>query len=442
MVSSSLSSVAKWCILFSATVMMVSLLPSLVSATQTDELKMKKKKNLKRILTEPTNTGVIPEYSTLVKIIPDYAKGGDEPATDTNVEGMRVMKSSKGKKSKSTKTHKNEKPVPPTCFELPVLKEGIQTYTCDAGDAATNPISAIGYVVSIPAECVDSAASCGVIMDVHGANMNGASQNSNNNMQQLGNDAGYIVIQPWAPIGQLPLELGGSKGGWWFPLLHHDQLLLFFRYAVHAFRADRRRVHITGYSLGGFATWNILCKAPDLICSAAPLEASALDTFWGEGYGTGACFSPPDQQQQANSSSLSQVDIHRSIIFTNGIINPLSWIHNARQQVENVKQAWGLTPAMQSTHSGNSYTMQSWQQPSRNFTYVEHSNVVYLTPDGRSMYNTTGATVDILGGHCVPNDATNLGTDQCSDPETFCCLAEFTWGELVLEFFQNNPCRE
>ena len=33
-------------------------------------------------------------------------------------------------------------------------------------------------------------------------------------------------------------------------------------------------VHVMGYSQGGFASWNLLCLASDVVCSVAPLEAS------------------------------------------------------------------------------------------------------------------------------------------------------------------------
>ena len=162
----------------------------------------------------------------------------------------------------------------PSCDALPVLAEGVKTYTCSAGDPE-NKTQTIAYTVATPASCVASGAACGVVMDVHGFTMTAAEQEQADNFRVLGNGAGYIVVQPTAPE-----DPNGRHD--WYPLVHHDQLLLFLRYAVTAFKADRKRVHIMGYSQGGFASWNILCKAPDLICSAAPLEASALDQ-WGAG---------------------------------------------------------------------------------------------------------------------------------------------------------------
>lgn len=297
-------------------------------------------------------------------------------------------------------------PPSPSCDTLPVLKEGAHIYSCSAGDP--DWWARITYTVSTPATCVRGG--CGVVMDVHGLDMTAAMQEQSDNFQVLGNDAGYIVIQPTAPK-----DMWGIHA--WSPLVHFDQLLLFFRYAVATFKADLKRVHIMGYSEGGFAAWNILCKAPDLICSAAPLEASALD-WWGPGYGTGGCFSWP-----AKGPSIS-----RSILFTNGITDPLSVIANARQQVANVQRAWGLTPSAATLTSGFKFTSQSWQQPSRNFTYLEHD------------YSITNSAADGLKGHCFPTTAADGCKMSWTDPVLQCCGA-FTWARHALAFFQANPCQ-
>ena len=113
------------------------------------------------------------------------------------------------------------------------------TYTCSAGDPEDKKAS-IGYTVSTPAGCAP-AGGCGVVMDVHGFTMTAAQQEQSDNFQILGNSAGYIVIQPTAPE-----DSNGRHD--WFPLIHHEQLLLFLRYAVASFKADRSRVHIMGYS--------------------------------------------------------------------------------------------------------------------------------------------------------------------------------------------------
>ena len=38
------------------------------------------------------------------------------------------------------------------------------------------------------------------------------------------------------------------------------------------YNADRSHIHVTGYSQGAFATWNMLCQHSDTVCSIAPAE--------------------------------------------------------------------------------------------------------------------------------------------------------------------------
>ena len=48
---------------------------------------------------------------------------------------------------------------------------------------------------------------------------------------------------------------------------------------IVAYAVEPSRVHVTGFSQGAFATWNILCLASDVVCSAAPLSSSGLDPW-------------------------------------------------------------------------------------------------------------------------------------------------------------------
>jgi polyhydroxybutyrate depolymerase len=298
-------------------------------------------------------------------------------------------------------------PPAPSCDTLPTLRKGVVTYTCSAADPKDKQ-KTISYTVATPAICVGGG--CGLVMDIHGFTMTAAQQEKSDHFQVLGNAAGYVVIQPTAP------EDSNGKHDW-KPLVHHPQLLIFFRYAAEALKADRRRVHVMGYSQGGFASWNLLCQAPELICSAAPLEASALDQ-WGAGYGTGVCFTPP-----AKGPSTP-----RSILFTNGITDTLSHIDNARKQVANVQKAWGLADGTAHNTSGFKYTSRSWQQPKRNFTYLEHD------------YNITNQFAEQIKGHCFPTTAAD-GCQMSDSHYVFRCCGAFTWARRVLAFFQDNPCR-
>jgi poly(3-hydroxybutyrate) depolymerase len=145
--------------------------------------------------------------------------------------------------------------------EQPVAKAGVQTVRCDAGTPQF-PERRIGYTLAVPEHCALAGGGCGVIMDVHGFTMSAEEQEICDDMRVRGNAAGFIVLQPSAPVNPNS-SLGIPSPDWW-PRYHHPQLIAFLRHTVALFGADRRRVHISGYSQGGFASWNILCLAPDL----------------------------------------------------------------------------------------------------------------------------------------------------------------------------------
>jgi len=104
-----------------------------------------------------------------------------------------------------------------------------------------------------------------------------------------------------------------------------------------------------GFSQGGFATWNLLCLASDVICSAAPLAASGLDA-WGVGYGD-QCFTGSGPQYE------------RSVFYTSGFTDPLAIIVNAARQVENVKNVYGLDGGGVDS-SGSGYSETTWTSES------------------------------------------------------------------------------
>ena len=211
-------------------------------------------------------------------------------------------------------------------------------------------------------------------------------------MRAKGNRAGYIVVQPSAPddAEYVPATQAPSGTPSWVPVLHHAVLIRLLRDIVTLFDADRRKVHVTGFSQGGFASWNILCNAPDLICSAAPLEASGLDQ-WGDeaGYGT-TCFTE------------NGPEIRRSIFFTQGTTDPLSNIDLARAQVSNVKRAYGMMTSSATIRRGTGYTESTWTAGDVNFEYFEHQ------------YNGSPRSYYGIGGHCFQTPACRCSKRHCS----------------------------
>ena len=66
----------------------------------------------------------------------------------------------------------------------------------------------------------------------------------------------FLVLAPQCPEGQ-----------WW----HTPSVLALVRHIAAEEKADLKRIHLTGLSMGGFGTWNAVALAPDLFASAVPI---------------------------------------------------------------------------------------------------------------------------------------------------------------------------
>ena len=282
----------------------------------------------------------------------------------------------------------------------PRIAAGIQNGLVHAG---------IGYTLSVPQACVDSGQSCGAIMDVHGGGMDAEIEDACDDMRASAGSRGFIVVQPSSP------------GVHWHPLEHHDELIAILQHVIELFAVDTNRVHVLGFSQGGFAAWNMLCRAPSLICSIAPLASSGLDE-WGLGYGR-QCF---DDAGPA---------VQRSILLMNGVTDPLSQIDDVARQVQNVLRAYGIDDSGEATQ-GDGFTQRTWSSAEAELRYVEHSFEGQLSVFGRR--------VAWCGGHCFP---TRRDMPKCDGRDglihgqrNYRCCGAFTWTEMALDFFEEHPC--
>jgi poly(3-hydroxybutyrate) depolymerase len=130
-----------------------------------------------------------------------------------------------------------------------------------AAGRSTVECEGISFDVSLPETCLEG--SCGVIVDIPGGTERGAAAERHTGMQELGNAAGYVVVQPDAP-----------RTGWDYPV-DSVRIRSFLDRLIRAFDLDRTRVHIGGHSAGGFMAWVFVCDHADLIASAAPIGAGA-----------------------------------------------------------------------------------------------------------------------------------------------------------------------
>src|SRR5258708_39684068 len=92
--------------------------------------------------------------------------------------------------------------------------------------------------------------------------MGGRQEDDNTNLRTLGEDAGYLVVHPNA-VPAPPLSS-------WTPSTDDPKVFAFVQLAVSTLRADTKRLHMTGFSEGGFMTYRFLCDHADYFASVAP----------------------------------------------------------------------------------------------------------------------------------------------------------------------------
>ena len=147
----------------------------------------------------------------------------------------------------------------------------------------------------------------------------------------------------------------------WIPADGHPRLQGFLEDASAVEGVDSDRVHVMGFSQGGFATWNLLCLASATVCSVAPLAASGRDS-WGAGYGSTCFDSGPGPAVQ------------RPIFYTMGRLDRLAPMVNGNAQRDYVLEDYGLSDSTDTYHS-EQYTTRIWSGPGQTtFRYVFRRN--------------------------------------------------------------------
>lgn len=263
---------------------------------------------------------------------------------------------------------------------------GHHVFTCDGVDID----------VEVSAAC--AMGGCGLILDVHGATMDADSEDANTNLRALGPAHGYVVAQPTAPGRN---ALGTS----WDPPADNPKVFGFVTLAMRAFRIDPDRVHVTGFSQGGFMSWRMLCDHADVFASVAP--AAACGSLF-----RGCAFT---------GSARPSREI--PVLYMHGTRdNIVSGCYGAQRDA--VVSGWSMTPestvSMDSGHTWTRYTSASGNV----FEYIQHDYSAYST---------------ILGGHCMPGSP-DIGTSRFGWSGFGCVeTSPVTWGEAVVAFFEAHP---
>jgi poly(3-hydroxybutyrate) depolymerase len=255
----------------------------------------------------------------------------------------------------------------------------------------------------VPAAC--ERPGCGLILELHGDTGTGLLMDGHTRLRELGAQRGYIVIAPTGP----PYGLGQPGSTW--HASNDATLVDMVRTFASVFRVDARKLHVTGFSRGGFVTWRLLCDHADLFASAAP--AGAGD---GSGFGEPTCFTPG----RVPARKLPIVFLMGQFDMSVGYAS-LTKIRNA------AITAYGAQLASpQVVDQDASYTHDRWASGDALIETFDHA---YRTVSPGPFASAEG--------HCIPGSTSDPQAPQyaipCKPPNSF------TWGEQVIAFFVAHP---
>lgn len=238
----------------------------------------------------------------------------------------------------------------------------------------------------------------------------------------------YITIRPEEVKNHADWSGNGGGSGDWDDL--HD-IESFLRLYVDTEDAmvDRSRVHVAGFSQGGFLTWNLLCRASDLICSIAPLGIPATGKYRG-GYLNGHQLMPSAGGHSNCWTDGTGPQHERAIMYHQGKHDCFFNAGTFEESVDKVKAIYGMqnTDAVE-LDKGEGVDWKRYSKGSINFeTALYDYKTDISAPNGMKP-----------AGHCIPS------TLKPGQPNyLLSCGVEdgYTWGEAVLEFFKANPCHD
>ena len=277
----------------------------------------------------------------------------------------------------------------PSCIDD--TSAGQHVYSCDG----------LTYDVDIPAACASS--SCGLVADVHGLSMSGKMEDNNTNMRHLGEQYGYIVAQPNA-VPAPPLSS-------WTPSTDDPKVFAFLELAVSTLHVDRKRVHMTGFSEGGYMTYRFLCDHADFFASVAP-AAGAGCSFGGADAGMWGSAGVPAREIPV----LAVNGTKDALVNFDGVAVP---------QRDEVVAGWHMDSGAVIAGDGT-FTRTRYESPSGTaFEFIQHD---YSSSQSFTLGHCFPGSMDLDGG--APGQVFGFA---CQPPNGF------VWGDEVMKFFVAHP---
>jgi polyhydroxybutyrate depolymerase len=275
--------------------------------------------------------------------------------------------------------------VPDDC--ITDVTPGHHEFVCDG----------LTYDVEVPDACLEMA--CGMVFDVHGYTMSAQMQDANTGLRALGQQHGYIVVQPNAEPDP-PLAS-------WNGEVDDPKVFDFMQRVSAAWHVDAARWHFTGFSQGGFMSWRFICAHADVLASVAPGAAC------GDSFAFGDCaFMGADVPSEP-------VDI----LYMHGTSDALINFSCALPRRDAVVAHFGLGDE-QVVSEGDAYRWTRHESDDVTLEFIQHDYA---------------AATFLLGGHCYPGSHDESGAPgqlfsyACVEP------TEIAWGEAVMEFFMAHP---
>lgn len=280
-------------------------------------------------------------------------------------------------------------PVPSGC--IADVSAGDHTFTCDG----------LRVDVRIPAAC--EAPGCGLVLELHGDTGTGLLMDGHTRLRELGAQRGYVVVAPTGP------PYGGLAGSTWHA--SNDAMLVdLVRQLASVFRVDPHKIHVTGFSRGGFVTWRLLCDHADLFASAAPAGAG-----FGGGFGETTCF----ENGRAPSRPLP-------ILFMLGRTDMAVGYASMTQIRDAAIASYGAS-GPQTIASDASYLHARWTGAGG--ALIETFDHAYETVADGPWASARG--------HCIAGSTTDPYASQyaipCRSPNAF------AWGDEIMQFFVAHP---
>ncbi len=114
----------------------------------------------------------------------------------------------------------------------------------------------LDYIVTLPEDYSKNRESAPLLLFLHGGDGSNTKHHPKKYATQAGLEFPFLVVAPHC-----------NSGCSWSSV-NYDALL---SEVLQEYNVDRKRIYITGYSMGGYGTWSAITKSPDWFTAASPI---------------------------------------------------------------------------------------------------------------------------------------------------------------------------